>query len=121
PSASSLDLRAYCDADWAGDSITRKSTTRSCVFLEDSLISLKRKKQDVLSKSSIEAEFRAMAVTISEIVLLRWLIADMGVHVTSPTPLYCDNRSAIQIARNKIFHKRTKHIEIDCHFTHHHL
>ncbi|GKD42492.1 retrovirus-related pol polyprotein from transposon TNT 1-94, partial [Tanacetum coccineum] len=102
PSTSSLNLRAYCDADWAGDSVTRKSTTGFCVFLGDSLISWKSKKQDILSKSSTEAEYRAMAVTTSEIVWLRWLLADMGVQITNPTSLYCDNRSAIQIARNTV-------------------
>ncbi|GKB09210.1 uncharacterized mitochondrial protein-like protein [Tanacetum coccineum] len=73
------------------------------------------------TQSSTEAEYRVMAVTTSEIVWLRWLLADMGVHITSPTPLYCDNRSDIQIACNTGFHERTKHIEIDCHFTCHHL
>ncbi|GKE67695.1 uncharacterized mitochondrial protein-like protein [Tanacetum coccineum] len=97
PSTSALDLRAYCDSDWAGDVVSRKSTTGFCIFLGDSLISWRSKKQDVLSKSSTEAEYRAMAVTTSEIVC------------------------AIQIARNSVFHERTKHIEIDCHFTRHHL
>ncbi|GKD14698.1 uncharacterized mitochondrial protein-like protein [Tanacetum coccineum] len=120
-STSSLDLRAYYDVDWAGESVTRKSTTGFCVFLGDSLISWKSKKQDILSRSSTEAEYRAMAVTTSKIIWLRWLLADMGVYITSPTPLYCDNRRAIQIARNTVFHERTKHIEIDCHFTRHHL
>ncbi|GJZ72583.1 uncharacterized mitochondrial protein-like protein, partial [Tanacetum coccineum] len=105
PSTSYLDLHAYCDADWAGDSVTRKSTTGFCVFLRDSLISWKSKKQDVLSRSSTEAEYRAMAVTTSEIVWLRWLLADMGVHITSLTPLYCDNRSGIQIVRNTVFYE----------------
>ncbi|GKB39269.1 uncharacterized mitochondrial protein-like protein [Tanacetum coccineum] len=68
PSTSSLNLRVYCDANWAGDSITRKSTPGFCVFLGDSLISWKSKKQDVLSRSSTQAEYRAMAVTTSEIV-----------------------------------------------------
>ncbi|GKE16255.1 uncharacterized mitochondrial protein-like protein, partial [Tanacetum coccineum] len=121
PSTSALDLRAYCDSDWAGDVVSRKSTTGFCIFLEYSFISWKSKKQDVLLRSYAEVEYRAMAVTTSEIVWLRWLLADTGVHITSPTPLYCDDRSAIQIARNTIFHKRTKHIEIDCHFTRHHL
>ncbi|GJW15002.1 uncharacterized mitochondrial protein-like protein, partial [Tanacetum coccineum] len=67
------------------------------------------------------AEYHAMVVTTSEIVWLHWLLAYMGVHITTPTPLCCDNRSAIQIMRNTSFHERTKHIEIDCHFTHHHL
>ncbi|GJZ64969.1 uncharacterized mitochondrial protein-like protein [Tanacetum coccineum] len=121
PSTSALDLRAYCDSDWAGDVVSRKSTNGFCIFVGDSLISWKSKKQDVLSKSSTEALYRAMAVTTSEIVWLRWLLADMGVSISYSTPLYYDNRSAIQIARNSMFHERTKHIEIDCHFTRHHL
>ncbi|GKC58571.1 uncharacterized mitochondrial protein-like protein [Tanacetum coccineum] len=121
PSTSALDPRAYCDSDWASDIVSHKSTTGFCIFLGNSLISWKSKKHDVLSKSSTEAEYRAMAMTTSEIVWLRWLLADMGVHISHSTPLYCDNRSAIQIARNLMFHERTKHIEIDCHFTRHHL
>ncbi|GJZ58695.1 putative nucleotidyltransferase, ribonuclease H [Tanacetum coccineum] len=85
------------------------------------VIHIKSKKQDVISKSSTEVEYRVMAVTTSKIIWLRWLLADVDVHITSPTPLYCDNRSAIQIARNTVFHERTKHIEIDCHVTRHHL
>uniref|UniRef100_A0A2N9GDZ6 Reverse transcriptase Ty1/copia-type domain-containing protein n=1 Tax=Fagus sylvatica TaxID=28930 RepID=A0A2N9GDZ6_FAGSY len=46
---------------------------------------------------------------------------DLGVPISSATPNYCDNRSAIQIARNDVFHERTKHIEIDCHLVRHHL
>ncbi|GJX37797.1 uncharacterized mitochondrial protein-like protein, partial [Tanacetum coccineum] len=79
------------------------------------------KKQDVISKSSTEAEYRAMAVTTSEIVWLCWLLADMGVRINRSTPLHCDNHSVIHIAYNSVFHERTKHIEIDFHFTHHHL
>ncbi|KAI3744092.1 hypothetical protein L1987_57167 [Smallanthus sonchifolius] len=121
PSTSSLELRAYSDADWDSDPNDRKSTTGLCIFLGDSLISWKSKKQDVVSRSSTEAEYRAMAVTTCEIVWLRWLLAYMGVVVSSPTPLHCDNQSAMQIAKNSVFHERTKHIEIDCHFTRHHL
>ncbi|KAL5788005.1 hypothetical protein ACOSP7_004954 [Xanthoceras sorbifolium] len=121
PSTSSLQLRAYSDADWGHDSTDRKSVTGFCIFLGDSLISWKSKKQTVVSKSSTEAEYRAMASTTTEIVWLRWLLADMGVHLSHPTPMFCDNQSSIQIAHNSVFHERTKHIEIDCHFTRHHL
>ena len=121
PSSSSLELRAYSDADWGGDSTDRKSTTGFCIFLGDSLISWKSKKQAVVSRSSTEAEYRAMASTTAEIVWLRWLLESMGVTSLRPTPMHCDNMSAIQITRNSVFHKRTKHIEIDCHFTRHHF
>ena len=52
---------------------------------------------------------------------LQWLLQDLGVPVTSPIKVFCDNQSAIQIAHNDVFHERTKHIEIDCHFVRHHL
>ena len=74
-----------------------------------------------MSRSSTEAEYRALAHTTSELLTLRWLLEDMGLTHSSPTVIHCDNRSAIQIAHNDVFHKRTKHIEIDCHLVRHHL
>ncbi|XP_038687500.1 uncharacterized mitochondrial protein AtMg00810-like [Tripterygium wilfordii] len=121
PSISSLELCAYSDADWGRDSANRKSMTGFCIFLGNSLISWKSKKQTIPSKSSTKAEYRAMSSTPVEIVWLHWLRADMGVTLSRPTPMYCDNKSAIHIAHNFVFHERTKHIEIDCHFTRHHL
>ena len=119
PATSKLELCAYSDADWAGDPTTRKSTTGYCIFLGDSLISWRSKKQDVIALSSTEAEYRAMSTTAKEIIHLRRLLSDFGISVTTPTPLYCDNKSAIQIANNPVFHERTKHIEIDAHFVRH--
>jgi hypothetical protein len=62
-----------------------------------------------------------MISTTKEIVWLRWLLADMGVSLSHPTPMYCDNQNSIQIAHNLIFHEQTRHIKIDCHLTRHHL
>lgn len=58
-----------------------------------------------------------MAHATTEVIWPRWILSDMD----SSRPLYCDNKSAIQIAHNLVFHKRTKHIEIDCHFVRRHL
>ncbi|XP_057975198.1 uncharacterized mitochondrial protein AtMg00810-like [Malania oleifera] len=66
-----------------------------CIFLGDSLISWKSKKQAVVSHSSTQVEYRVMASTTIEIVWLRWFLADMSVIFYAPTPLHCDNRSAI--------------------------
>ena len=74
-----------------------------------------------MAYSSTEAEYRALADTTSELLWLRWFLKDLGVSTFSATPLYCDNQSAIHIAHNDIFHERTKHIEINCHFIHYHL
>ncbi|XP_038678419.1 uncharacterized mitochondrial protein AtMg00810-like [Tripterygium wilfordii] len=115
-SSSPLTLQAYSDADWADDPTSRRSITGYCVFLGDSLISWRSKKQNVVSLSSTEAEYRAMATTAKEIVHLRRLLSHLGVHISGSTPMHCDNRSAIHIASIPVFHERTKHIEIDCHF-----
>jgi hypothetical protein len=120
-STSFLELRAYSDVDHGSDPTDRKSVTGFCIFLGDSLISWKSKKQSIISQSFTEVEYRAMTSTTKEIVWLRWLLADMRVSFSHPTPMYCDNQSSIQIAHNSVFHERTKHIEIDCHLTRHHL
>jgi len=115
PVDSSIKLQAYSDADWAGCPDTRKSTTGWCMFLGNAPISWKCKKQDSVSKSSTEAEYRAMSAACSEIIWLRGLLAELGFSQQQPTPLHADNTSAIQIAANPVYHERTKHIEVDCH------
>ena len=71
--------------------------------------------------SSTEAEYRALTDTTSELFSLRWLLKDLGVSTSSATPFYCDNQSVIHITHNDVFHERTKHIKIDCHFICYHL
>jgi len=115
PTNSLLRLVAYSDADWAGCPDTRRSVTCWCMFLGDSLISWKSKKQARVSKSSTESEYRAMSTACSEIVWLRGLLAELGFPQADSTPLHADNTSAIQIAANPVYHERTKHIEVDCH------
>ena len=92
---SPLILRAYSDADWAGDPTDRRSTTGYCFLFNSSLISWQSKKQSVVASSSTKAEYHALADTTSELLWLRWLILDLGVSTSSATPIYCDNRSAI--------------------------
>ena len=118
---STFDLCAYSNVDWVGDPTDRRFTTGFCFFLGDPLISWRSKKQHIVSRSSTEAEYRSLADTTSELLALRWLLEDMGVTRSSPTVIHYDNRSAIQIAHNVVFHERTKHIEIDCHLVRHHL
>ena len=74
-----------------------------------------------MAHSSSEVEYRTLVDTTSELLWLRWLLKDLGVSTSSAAPLYCDNQSVIHIAHNDIFHERTKHIEIDCHFIRYHL
>lgn len=79
-------------------------------------MSWKSKKQSTVSRNSAEAELRSVASTVAEIVWLTGLFKDVGVQVKLPVRLFCDNKAAIQIAAHPIFHERTKHFDIDCHF-----
>ena len=77
-SRSFLELHAYSDVDWAGDPTDRCSITGFCFLLGTSLVSWRSKKQDVVSRSSIKVEYRALADTTCELVWFRWLLADMN-------------------------------------------
>ncbi|KAJ9547800.1 hypothetical protein OSB04_020343 [Centaurea solstitialis] len=96
-STSSLILRGFSDADWDSDMTDRHSTIGT------------------------EAEYRALADTSQELIWLCWLLSDIGIPQQSPTLLWCDKTSAIQIAHNDVFHERTKHIKINCHFIRQHV
>ncbi|XP_057434172.1 uncharacterized protein LOC130726869 isoform X2 [Lotus japonicus] len=111
-----MRVEAFSDADWAGSPMDRKSTTGYCVFLGGNLISWKSKKQNVVARSSAEAEYCAMAQTTCELMWVGQILSEMGIERISPMKLWCDNQAALHISSNPVFHERTKHIEVDCHF-----
>ena len=114
--SSTLDLYAFSDADWAGCPTSRRSTTGFCTFLGGNCISWSAKKQSTVARSSAEAEYRSMASTAAEITWLSFLLRDLGIPLSHPPILHCDNLSALHMTINPVFHGRTKHIELDYHF-----
>jgi len=113
---SSPSITAYSDADWASCPDTRRSTLGFCVFLGSSLISWSSKRQTTVSRSSAEAEYRAIANVVSECSWLRQLLGELLCKVPMATVAFCDNISSVYMSKNPVHHRRTKHIELDIHF-----
>lgn len=110
------DVSIYTDADWAGSILDRRSTSGYCSFVWGNLVTWRSKKQSVVSRSSAEAEFRALAHGISEGIWLQRMLEELKVPKAAPIQLFCDNQATISMAKNPVHHDRTKHVEIDRHF-----
>jgi hypothetical protein len=125
-SSSSHNLVAYSDADWAGCPDTRRSTSGFCIFLGDNLISWSSRRQPTVSRSSAEAEYRAVATAVAETCWLRNLLLELHRPLDKATVVYFDNISVVYIyfdnisvvymSANPVQHRRTKYIELDIHF-----
>jgi len=111
-----LKIDGYTDADWAGSIQDRRSTSGYFTFVGGNLITWRSKKQEVVARSSAEAEYRGMAKAICELLWIKNLMQELQVEQTSPMRLYCDSKAACDIAPNHVQHDRTKHVEVDRHF-----
>ena len=79
---------------------------------------MEEQEENVVSQSSAKSEYRAITQSICEIMWTRQLLLEVGIETSVPTKLLCDNQASMHITSNHVFHERTKHIEIDCHFVH---
>ncbi|KAM1202240.1 hypothetical protein ACFX2J_018216 [Malus domestica] len=111
-----VGIHAFSDADWPSNLNTRRSVTRYVVNIGCNPISWQSKKQDSVSRSSTEAEYKALAHTAADIAWIRSVLKDMAVILNSSPVIYCDNKSAIAISANPVFHSRIKHLVTNYHF-----
>ena len=111
-----LQVEIYTDADWAGSVNDRRSTSSCCSFVGGNLVIWRSKKQNVVARSSVEAEFRAIAHGICERMWIKRILEELKFSQSKPIKVYCDNKVAISIAHNPVLHDRTKHIEVEKHF-----
>ena len=120
PKDSGFNLIGFSDADYAGCRIDRKSTTGTCQFLGNKLVSWFSKKQHSVSTSTAEAEYIAAGSCCAQILWMRNQLFDYGLNINK-IPIFCDNTSAIAITQNPVQHSRTKHIDIRYHFIREHV
>lgn len=111
-----LELKAYCDSDYAGDLRDRKSTRGEAIFLNDSPVGWRSRKQKCTATSSTEAEYMELSEVAKEVVWHRRFLADIGCPQIAPTPIYVNNTSAIAIALDDTESNRMKHIDVPFHY-----
>ena len=99
------NIECFTDADWAGCKEDRRSTSGYCVFVGGNLVSWKSNKQNVVSRSSAESEYRAMAQSVCEVMWIYQLLNEVGFNMSLPTKLWCDKQAALHIASNPVFHE----------------
>jgi hypothetical protein len=109
-------LIGYSDADFAGDVDDRKSTSGMVFTLGGSAICWQSQKQKVIALSSCEAEYMAATTAACQGVWLRRMLGELLGQAGGAVTLYVDNKSAIQLCKNPVFHDRSKHIETRFHF-----
>lgn len=114
------DLIAYCDESWLIYPTSRRSCTHYFISLGGASL-LWRKKGSVVSRSSVESEYRAIGSTVCEVLWLIWFLENLDANLKSATQIMCDSDVKRHIATNPVYHERTKHVQMDYHFACEHV
>ncbi|KAM1977528.1 hypothetical protein ACFX16_014315 [Malus domestica] len=109
-------LAGSSDSDWTGDSGDRKNTTGFVFFMGDTAFTWMSKKQPIVTLSTCEAEYVAATACVCHAIWLRNLLKELSMPQEEPTEIYVDNKSAIALEKNPVFHDRSKHIDTHYHY-----
>lgn len=109
-------LSGFADADWGNDPVDRRSYTGYVFICSGAAVSWCSRKQRTVALSSTEAEYMSLTEAAKECIYLSSLLKELGLHSLAEIILYNDNQSAGKLARNPVFHARSKHIPIKMHF-----
>ncbi|CAL1406776.1 unnamed protein product [Linum trigynum] len=111
-----MHVTAFADSDWAGNADDRTSTSAYLVYLGSTLIFWRSQKQRTVARSSIEAEYRAIAHATAELEWVRNLLQELHQPLPGPPTVLSDNLGATYFSANPVFHSRMKHLALDYHF-----
>jgi len=114
-------LKGYCDSDWAGDVDDRRSTSGFVFYMGDAAFTWSSKKQPIVTLSTCEAEYVAVSSCVTQAIWLRYLLKELHFEQKEATDIGVDNKSAIALAKNPLFHERSKHIDTKYHFLRDHV
>lgn len=109
-------LVGYCDSDWAGNLDDRKSTTGFVFFMGETAFAWSSKKQPIVTLSTCEAEYVATTSCVCQAIWLRNLLKELHLPQEESTEIYIDNKSALTLAKNPVFHDCSKHMNTRYHF-----
>lgn len=111
-----FNLVGFSDSDWGGSLDDCKSTSGNFFSFGSGLITQSAKRQSIIVLSSTEAEYVVVTSAGTQVLWLRKILEEIGEKQIHGTVIYCDNVSAIKLAKNPVYHSRTKHFDLKYHF-----
>ena len=113
--SNTLNLTCFSNEDWGND-VDHRSTIGFCIFLSNNIVFWCSKKQQMVSRSNIESEYRSLANAASKLIWIQSLLIELKIKQNTSSTVWCDNLSTIALSENPILHSKTKYKELYLHF-----
>ena len=102
--SNTLNLTCFSNEDWGNDVDDHRSTIGFCIFLGNNIVFWCSKKQQMVSRSNIESEYRSLANAASKLIWIRSLLIELKIKQNTSSTVWCDNLSTIALSENPILH-----------------